>query len=56
MGDGDLPEVNLERCFGCAVCATGCPNDAITMTNKPGFPMPPKNHKELKAAIKAGLV
>ena len=55
MGDDDLPKMDLDRCFGCAVCATGCPNDAITMTNKPDYPIPPKNHKELKAAIKTGL-
>jgi Pyruvate/2-oxoacid:ferredoxin oxidoreductase delta subunit len=53
MGDDDVPFVDLDRCFGCAVCATGCPEEAILMANKPDFPTPPKNVKELKAAILA---
>jgi Pyruvate/2-oxoacid:ferredoxin oxidoreductase delta subunit len=55
MGDNDIPVVNLDRCFGCAACATGCPTEAIAMANKPGFPMPPKDGKALKEALKAGL-
>jgi len=35
------------------VCATGCPEEAITMVNKPDFPIPFKDGRELKAAIKA---
>jgi len=54
MGADDLPEVDLDRCFGCAVCATGCPSEAISMINKPGFPKPPKDRKELKKALRAG--
>jgi len=53
MGGDDVPVVDFDRCFGCAVCATGCPSDAITMVNKPDFQPPPKNGKELKAAILA---
>ena len=53
MGEEEVPVVDFDRCFGCAVCATGCPEDAITMVNKPDFPEPPKNGKELKAAIVA---
>jgi Fe-S-cluster-containing hydrogenase component 2 len=52
MGDGNLPEVDLDRCFGCAVCASGCPEGAIRMTAKPGFPTPPKDLGELVAALK----
>ena len=52
MGDEDVPEVDLDRCFGCAVCATGCTEEAITMVNKPGFPEPPKDGKALKEALK----
>jgi len=55
MGDNDLPEVNLDRCFGCAVCASGCPSDAIEMESKPGFPMPPKDPKELIKSLKASF-
>jgi len=53
MGDNDVPEVNLDQCFGCAVCATGCPSDAIVMESKSDFPAPPKDPKELVAALKA---
>jgi ferredoxin len=46
-------ETCIDRCFGCAVCATGCEYEAITMINKPGFQEPPRNGKELKEALKA---
>ncbi|MEE9611621.1 MAG: 4Fe-4S binding protein, partial [Desulfatiglandales bacterium] len=26
MGEEDVPEVNLDRCIGCGVCASGCPS------------------------------
>ena len=55
LGDDDVPEVDLDRCFGCAVCATGCPSEAIVMDTKPDFPVPPKDQKELVAAVKASL-
>jgi formate hydrogenlyase subunit 6/NADH:ubiquinone oxidoreductase subunit I len=53
MGQNNVPEVNLDRCFGCAACATGCPTEAISMVNKPEFAPPPKDAKALKEAIKA---
>ena len=53
MGEHQLPTVAMDRCFGCAVCATGCPEEAIRMEAKPEWPSPPKNVKELAAAIKA---
>jgi ferredoxin len=46
-----LPVVDLDRCFGCAVCATGCEDEAIRMVNKPGFPEIPKDPKALREAI-----
>jgi len=55
MGDNDLPAVNLDRCFGCAICATGCPSEAIVMESKPDFPAPPKDPKELITSIKASF-
>lgn len=55
MGDNDVPEVNLDRCFGCAVCASGCPSEAIVMESKPGFPVPPRDLKELVTSIKASF-
>ena len=53
MGENNVPVVDLDLCFGCAVCATGCPEEAIAMVNKPDFQIPPRDGKELKAAIKA---
>jgi Pyruvate/2-oxoacid:ferredoxin oxidoreductase delta subunit len=53
MGDDNVPQVNLDLCVGCGVCATGCPEDAIALVERPGMQVPPVDHKELKAAIKA---
>jgi len=53
MGDDGIPAVDLDRCFGCAVCASGCPSDAITMVAKSDFPAPPRDMKEMIAALKA---
>ncbi|MGA2404557.1 MAG: 4Fe-4S dicluster domain-containing protein [Syntrophobacteraceae bacterium] len=53
MGEDDVPKINADRCFGCAVCASGCPEEAIAMVAKPGFPIPPKDVKELAAALKS---
>ena len=55
MGEADVPVVDFDLCFGCAVCATGCPEEAISMATKPDFQIPPKDGKELKAAIKASM-
>ncbi len=52
-GEPSLPRVELDRCFGCGVCATGCPEQAIGMDAKANFPVPPKDTKELVAALKA---
>ena len=52
LGEDDVPQVDLHRCFGCAVCATGCPSEAIVMVNKLDFPEPPKDGKALMEAIK----
>jgi Fe-S-cluster-containing hydrogenase component 2 len=52
MGEANVPVVNTDRCFGCGVCASGCPERAIAMENKPGFPAPPKTVKELATALK----
>ena len=53
MNEENLPEVDLNMCFGCAACATGCPSGSISMINKPNFPEPPKDMKALSEAIKA---
>jgi electron transport complex protein RnfB len=52
MGEDEVPEVELDRCIGCGVCATGCPSEAIELEERPGIPVPPVDHKALKAAIK----
>jgi Fe-S-cluster-containing hydrogenase component 2 len=51
MGEDDVPVVNLDRCFGCTVCATSCPDEAIRMVNKPGFPGIPKDPKALREGM-----
>lgn len=53
LGGDSLPIVNGDRCFGCGVCATGCPEGAIALEVKPDFTGPPKDVKELIAALKA---
>jgi len=55
MGEDEIPVVDLYRCFGCAVCATGCPSEAIVMDAKPGFPIPPKDPRELVMALKTSF-
>jgi len=48
MGDQGVPEVDLNLCFGCAVCATGCADETITMVAKTeGYEPPPKDNNEL---------
>jgi hypothetical protein len=39
--------------LGAGWVATGCPEGAIAMENKPGFPVPPKTVKELVRALKS---
>ena len=55
MNDEDKPKVDVDRCFGCAVCVTGCPEDAIAMLAKPDFPEPPVDSKALREAVKAAV-
>jgi len=36
-----LPKIDLERCDRCGTCVTGCPEDALIMTEKgPVFSSP----------------
>ena len=55
MGRDDVPEADLDKCFGCAVCATGCPSEAITMVNKPGFSEPPEDANALMEEVAKSL-
>ncbi|MEW6442852.1 MAG: 4Fe-4S binding protein [bacterium] len=49
----EIPEVNPDRCIGCGTCATGCPENAIRLEEKPGVPEPPLDRKALKEAVTA---
>lgn len=53
MGDQDVPVVNLNLCFGCAACATGCDDDTITMVSKADFEAPPQDNGELMQRMMA---
>ncbi len=55
MGDQDVPEVDLNLCFGCAACATGCDDETISMVSKPDHVPPPKDDNELMQAMMASL-
>ena len=52
VGEQNIPVVNLDRCFGCALCASGCPENAIGMEAKTAFPAPPKTVRDLVSALK----
>jgi len=55
LGDDNLPKVDLDRCIGCGVCATGCPMEAIELEERPGIPIPPVDQKALNTAMKTSL-
>jgi len=50
MGD-QTPQFDMDRCFGCGVCAHGCPAEAIGLEEKTGLPQPPRNRKALREAM-----
>lgn len=41
MAEKQLPIINLQQCDRCGACVTGCPEDALVMTeNGPVFKQP----------------
>ena len=43
----EKPVVTFDKCIGCGVCASGCPNDAILMERCADVPEPPANTMEM---------
>lgn len=35
MGQKDIAEINLERCIGCGLCVSTCPEQALSLKQKP---------------------
>jgi Fe-S-cluster-containing hydrogenase component 2 len=35
MNSDGLSEINLDRCIGCGLCSTTCPEEAIRLVPKP---------------------
>ncbi len=52
FNDDNELKVDMDQCFGCGLCATGCISDAIEMVRKPDAPEPPANAKDLARALK----
>ncbi|MEJ2719298.1 MAG: 4Fe-4S binding protein [Deltaproteobacteria bacterium] len=35
MGAADVAEIDRDRCIGCGLCVTTCPEEALTLQSKP---------------------
>jgi len=41
--DTDISTVDLDRCIGCGVCVSTCPNKAMELKRKDSIYVPPKD-------------
>jgi len=51
-------EVKTAKCIGCALCASACPEEAITLVDTPDAAEPYKDNPEMlaKVAWERGLI
>ena len=49
--DADYSSVDLDRCIGCGVCVSTCPNSAIELKRKDSNYVPPKNSEAMYKKI-----
>jgi ferredoxin len=42
----------LDLCIGCGICATGCPEEAISLVEREEILIPPMDQKALAEAVK----
>ena len=47
----DKASVDLERCIGCGLCVSGCPNEALRLEPVSGFAEPPATTSEMGLRI-----
>ncbi len=53
--DGDIVVRDAKRCIGCGLCISVCPTEALKLETREGAPVPPRDQRELNAAVMASL-